>query len=157
VVSFSEQEIVDLYNLRAEIEGMAIAQLARESDLDPLLDRLVACNGRMKDAFEAADIRLYLENNRAFHDAIVTATRNKPLKTTLAHITEVAQPLRFNVLSQNIGGSSAMEYHEKIVEALRARQLGEATKLMKEHILANVPQVLRSYAAVRHGLRAEVE
>lgn len=152
VVSFSEREIADIYELRAELESYAVQQLAKLDSLDLLLDRLEACNERMSQCFKSGDVRGYLEQNRAFHDAIVQAGGNMPLRDTLRRLTEIAQPLRFNVLSQNFAGSRALESHRKIVQLLRDNALAEAAKEMRYHINHNIPAVLKAYAAVRHGL-----
>jgi DNA-binding GntR family transcriptional regulator len=151
VTLYNEKEIRDQYLLRAELEGYAIKRLAEIEDLKPLLADLVACRGRMAEAFDAHDAGKYLIEIRQFFDSIAQYLDNTPLCEALARLNETAEPLRYNLLSRKLGESKSLDYTHKMIEALKAGHFEQAAILKREHVLLNLPSILDAYRAARYN------
>ncbi|WP_144637646.1 GntR family transcriptional regulator [Bordetella genomosp. 13] len=150
VTLYDDKEIRDQYLLRAELEAYAINQLADAGDLAPLIAELTACRKRLAAARTAKDPRAYLSEIRHFYDAIALGTGNRPLCEVLARLNEVAEPLRYNLLSRRLDESRSPQYMKRIVDALAAGRFQEAADLKRAHVLENMPSIIDAYAAARY-------
>jgi len=144
--TFTIEEIVAAYEVRATLEGMACRVLAERGISEEFAARLrevVDFGDRMveKGVFGAAQQDPWLEMNNTIHTLLIQATGN----AMLASCTEQTQrvPLasarhvpwyRFDqenyVLAQR-----AHNDHHAIVDAITRRQGARAEALMREHIL----------------------
>ena len=146
VTLYSEREIVNQYKLRAELEAYAIMQLAESGNLDPLLENLTSHHSRLSQAYINADARAYLSEIRSFYATIAAFSNNTPLCDVLLRLNETAEPLRYNLLLRKLSESKTLEYTRKIMEALAARKFERAAQLKREHVLLNLPSILKAYA-----------
>lgn len=152
VVDFSEKELLDIFQVREQLEGLAV-QLAAETitvaQLDAMEQKLVLVQEILSD-----DKASYpMEVDRDFHDAILEDSGNKQL----AEIIQTLQG-RLQLLRQRSGAVPgralcALNEHFGILEALRAGDGELARKRMCEHIrnsLASTIQALEREWSRRH-------
>jgi DNA-binding GntR family transcriptional regulator len=148
VSSWSEDEILEIYQLRLLLEGFAAetaarhataAQLAELRGLAEEMAALVETGGpELVDAIAA-------RNNR-FHKLIVQASGNARLQDLLGSIVEVPLVLStFRRYSQNEMRRS-MGQHLELVAALEARDGAWARSVMASHILSAQHTLLASIA-----------
>jgi GntR family transcriptional regulator of vanillate catabolism len=145
VRTFSVDEIVQAYEVRACLEGMACRLLA-ERGLSPELEQQLGKCLRVGDEllergmFGAQEQQPWLEMNNEIHSLLVHATGNamlgqcidQTLRVPLASARHVHW-YRFD--KQNYErAKSAHRDHHKIIEAIGHRQAGRAEALMREHI-----------------------
>lgn len=145
VVVFSEKDLVDLYHLRAMLEGAAVEALV-ETDPDKVADALAKSQKRMHAHFEASDVGDYFEENLAFHKIIFESSGNKPLTRVLHYVDEVSLPARYKLLSRDFSSARSLEYHERLIDLIAARRFSEARDVTRKHILANLEQLKTLYA-----------
>jgi len=138
VCSFSFEDVRDIYDLRAVLEGHAARRAAgriekRELDrLRELAGEMEGLPGRFDDHEE--ETRALVRLNQAFHGAIVEASRNRRLQRLINRTVEI--PLMFKaffwytpherVISNN--------YHRQILEALEKGDADRAEIIMREHV-----------------------
>lgn len=138
VRSFSKDEVKEVYDLRAVLEGYA-ARKAAAIITDEELASLRRINEAMRESLERVfpnkteEVRWLVEQNNEFHHIIVWASRSDRLAVALKGIREV--PLVFKAYfwfgrEQRILSN---HYHGQIVLALRNRDGERAELLMKEH------------------------
>ena len=139
------REIRDLYELRAELEAMSIRHLRSAGDLSELVVRLKKSNEAMREAIENNDAWSHLNQNIAFHMAILDCSGNLPLKSTLLHLNIIAMPLRHNALRGRVSNNLTLRFHEQITEELEAGEIDAAAHTMHEHVMVSLPTVLRHY------------
>ncbi|MCB1499124.1 MAG: GntR family transcriptional regulator [Bauldia sp.] len=121
----SLDRLVDLRNVRIEVEGTAAAWAAEAitpAGLRQLEDQLE----RMNRSIPAGDTRDYLRANRAFHFAIYRAS-NSPTIVGLIEILWLQISPYFNLLRESGNYVSANLHHRAMVEAL-ARKDGPAAR-----------------------------
>jgi DNA-binding GntR family transcriptional regulator len=127
----SLDRLVDLRNVRIEVEGTAAAWAARAIDpagLALLEDQL----DRMDRSIPAGDTRDYLRANRAFHFAIYRAG-GSPTIVSLIEILWLQISPYFNLLRESGNYLSANIHHRAMVEALaRKDQTAARTAILAD-------------------------
>lgn len=139
VVGVPEDEIDALYELRATIEAKAIAR-ACASATDEDLAGLRALIEEMRDAVERWDIDAVAEIDLRFHGAIVTLSGFSLLRTIWASLDGLVRVRSYQALERP--GPSAAYFrrdsiasHERLADAIAARDPERAAHLVREHIL----------------------
>ena len=141
VVAFSIEDITDLYEHRAFLEGRAAyfsAQIITESDLINL--KKIQAGMEENDAPEA--VLKYRELNRGFHQTIFTISRHDYLIRTLNQMWAAFPTMLIANFSATASqplperDSTDREEHQAIVAALEAHEPVQAEQAMRDHILA---------------------
>lgn len=143
--TFSIEEIVEAYEVRATLEGLAcrlLAEMGLSEDTVRKLRETLEFGDRMieRGMFTAAEHDPWLEMNNTIHSLLVNATRN----TTLASCVEQTQrvPLasarhvhwyRFDKENYELARSAHRDHHG-IIDAIVRRQGARAEARMREHI-----------------------
>lgn len=156
VREFSIREVVDAYEVRATLEGLA-CRLAAERGLSSAalsgLDECIHIGNSITRASELqpGEHAVYQQMNVRFHNAIAEAAGNTQLPDFLRKTQEL--PLASNrvVMWQSLEiVRRSHDAHVRIVDALRNRQGVRAESLMREHIY-EAGQVLRLYWSEVHA------
>jgi len=138
VANWSNQEIEDIFKLRALCEGMAArraAALITDTQMQTLrtqqkvIDALLADSG----AFNVED---FLEANRVFHETIMDATQSEVIKQAVFRL--VSPPMVYQTAQsysrQDLLRSNA--HHLELIEALEEKNGDWCDAVMQTHILA---------------------
>ncbi len=145
VRTYSVQDVLNLYDLRASVEGLVIASLAGRP-LDPLTAELEASNRAMEQHFRANNIEAYFAENQVFHDRIISYTQNRPISEVMAYVNEVSLPVRYRLMKATLMSRRSFEYHERIIEHLKRGHIDRARRETEEHILVNKEKAAALYA-----------
>lgn len=167
VVAPDARDIREAYQVRAELEGLAIA-LAVEWISDEQLERMRNAQKRFVQTVEKLTIAArksnsdahykgvpsWVESNDEFHGVVTEASGNRRLRqmirdlhlgftrnVMMAALTMDGRPMRENVAQ-----------HEAILDAIERRDATEARKAMTHHILRSGELVVR-WLESRGGLR----
>lgn len=124
-------EVLELYAMREILEGAA-ARLAAEHASKPEIEALRDLDAAFDahDADPAAMARL----NRAFHEAIVRAARNRYLDTALGELQDWISLLGATTFTVTDRPLSSRKEHQGIVNAIAAHDPEKAEKLARAHI-----------------------
>ncbi len=140
VREFPLDAIVDAYDIRASLEGVA-ARFAAERGLNPderaVIERSLEAGDTLleRGSFEAGDLTIYRGINGDFHDTLLAAARNRMLAEMIRICHHVPVSSSRNIV--------AFEYrdvrrrhddHHRIFEAITAREPWRAEILMREHV-----------------------
>lgn len=143
--TFTIGEIVEAYEVRATLEGMACRLLAEAGLPEEVAARLQECLA-FGDAllgrgmFTSAEHDPWLEMNNSIHSLLVSASRNAMLAQCVEQTQRV--PLasarhvhwyRFDKENYELARSAHRDHHG-IVDAILRRQAGRAESRMREHI-----------------------
>lgn len=144
-------DIADLYEVRARLEGYA-AELAAERASDDQIDGLLRAAERFEAVARIADertlevVRRLEDANQQFHVRVVDASRHSRILALI--IGCVDTPLVFQALRRfrpDEVQRSAL-FHRLIAEAISARAPDRAGRLMTEHILQGRDALLAQLA-----------
>jgi DNA-binding GntR family transcriptional regulator len=132
VRQISVEELVQLYPIRAVLEGLAARHAA--SRIDPAtikkLERLLAT---MRTAAARGDNRRAVEADFAFHLTIVEASGNRLLQQVWDRM-RLATTTFLTVSKSHHSLSEIAERHASVVDALRTQDPDAAERAMRVHI-----------------------
>lgn len=134
VFSLSNRDLNDLLNFRFVIESQA-AILSFDRQPQELCNRLQAVIDRMKVDLETNNIRDYLEQDSAFHQALVSLCDNRYFIESYKLVSAIMDTAR-NFLGNNVAHlHRSVVQHEEILNAVKSLDIGKMVELLREHIL----------------------
>jgi len=163
VREFPLPAIVDAYDIRASLEGVA-ARFAAERGLrleeKETIERSLAAGDRLleRGSFEAGDLTIYRGINGDFHDALLAAARNRMLGEMIRICHHVPMSSSRNIV--------AFEYHDvrrrhddhhRIYEAIVAQEPWRAEMLMREHVLSIKKSLIRALSERNADQRGQTQ
>ncbi|MFC4295917.1 GntR family transcriptional regulator [Novosphingobium tardum] len=151
VADWSIDDVADLFELRAMLEGHA-AKRAADRMSASTLQELRRCNAALRSAVTASppDVDLFLERNREFHALILEAAGSRKLVSLLAAVIE--QPVIWRT-AHHYGEEELRRScgeHEELLAAFARRDGSWAESIMAGHIR----RAYHAYADAHHGLTA---
>jgi len=125
-------EVMELYEMRAVLEGTA-ARMAARSASELEIAELEAMNADMSVAGNDEALRTL---NRQFHDAMFNAAKNRFLVTTMAALSRTLIVLGPTTLAEPERATQAIEEHARLLDAIRRGDADGAEREMRAHIEA---------------------
>jgi DNA-binding GntR family transcriptional regulator len=125
-------EVMELYEMRAVLEGTA-ARLAARAASDLELDELAALN---EELAATEDLRLAYDLNRQFHLTLLDAAKNRYLVKSVNALQKTLLILGSSTLVEAERASQAVKEHADVLDALKDRDGARAEALMRAHIEA---------------------
>jgi len=151
VREFTEQEVRDLYELRAALECFGV-RLACERITDEQLAWLREHQSVGEAALRDRDMDAYRIYNRDLHAAIVEAARNAYLSSLMGQVDLPSQMLMARTIRLAGRPSRAIEEHRELIELIARREQKAAQELMELHILSASEDIVR--LAISQGAQA---
>ena len=128
----SYPEVMELYEMRAVLEGTA-ARLAARAASELELRELAEINAEMIAGSDPADTSRL---NRQFHTALINAAKNRYLMRAIGAMARTLLILGPSTLHDPARSKAAAEEHAGLLQALEARDGIEAEAQMRAHIEA---------------------
>ena len=130
------EEICDLYQMRALLDGFAGRQAAslpshEKTDLLAILDD---ASQNMKNAASGQEVQQYYGENLRFHWALIEACSNLTLSETYRTIVQKLHLSRLKNLSRDVGMQASIAEHVEIVLAVRQGDPVRCESLMSQHV-----------------------
>ncbi len=125
-------EVMELYEMRAVLEGTA-ARLAARAASDLELDELETLNSELS---QAGDVRTAYELNRQFHMTLLDAAKNRYLIKSVNALQKTLLIIGTSTLAEADRAQQAVKEHADLLVALKARDGVRAEELMRAHIEA---------------------
>lgn len=139
VCSFSVEEVWDIYDLRAVLEGHAARRAAARiggRELDELRSLAAEMERTSPERFTGheEEIRWLVARNQEFHGTIVEASLNRRLATLIRRTVEI--PLMFKAFFWYTPHEKTISnhYHRQILYALEQGDAERAEIVMREHV-----------------------
>ncbi|HIX60768.1 MAG TPA: DNA-binding transcriptional regulator CsiR, partial [Candidatus Halomonas stercoripullorum] len=146
VASMSLAELHDLYDARAQLEGL-ILKLAIERGDDAWEASILATAHTLAKVMEVNTPEELLEvwdtRHQAFHTAIANGCRSPHLLQVRESLFDQVERYRHLWLRETVLSEEALErkrqQHAALVEVILARQAERAAEMMREHLMTPVP------------------
>jgi DNA-binding GntR family transcriptional regulator len=148
VSRITAQEIDDLFPIMGALEALA-GKLACERLSEPDLERIGAMHATMLAHYRRGEVAPYLRANRAIHEAIFAIAGNAELTQLYRTIMVRIHAVRFTARKSPARWTEAVEDHEQMMQALRARDGKRLAAIMELH--------LRHKAGMVHEALAELD
>jgi DNA-binding GntR family transcriptional regulator len=133
VASPTAGEVVDLFELVAELEGMA-ARLAVERLDDSNLIAIEKAHATCQSAAKGNDAAAYYHVNRTFHSAIHSAAKNLVLLDEIEALDKRLSPYRRFITFRAGRTQTALREHDEILHAIQKRDPAKAGLSMRDHV-----------------------
>lgn len=146
VASMSLAELHDLYDARAQLEGL-ILKLAIERGDDAWEASILATAHTLAKVMEVNTPEELLEvwdtRHQAFHTAIASGCRSPHLLQVRESLFDQVERYRHLWLRETVLSEEALErkrqQHAALVDVILARQAQRAAEMMREHLMTPVP------------------
>lgn len=125
------QEIVELYEIRAILEGHS-ARKAAEKVTDSDLDELRLLNGRLVRS--ELDVPRWLAYHDQFHDFVCEIGKQRHLLQEIRRIRSVIQPYLLMFIHEYRQGEMVGDEHKLLIDALASRNGTLAERTFIHHI-----------------------
>lgn len=144
VLEESESPFEVMQARRVLEEGIIKVAATQATDEDVV--RLEQALGRMEDAVARSDLSRYFQSNREFHLAVAAATHNSVLQKLLKSLLlseekKLWQESIQRYLSDPDHIKKYTARHERILQAIKRRDVDKAAQEMKEHFSGTVEEV----------------
>lgn len=139
-------EVMDLYEMRAVLEGTA-ARLAARAGSDIEIEELFDMNQTLADVGSTPEA---FELNRQFHAAVLDAAKNRFLTRSITSLQKALMILGPTTLSEPDRVAKAVEEHFGVLGAIKSRDGERAEAAMRAHIEAAQRIRVRSLRARPH-------
>lgn len=150
VTEIRPQEIVEIYEVRSAIDGLA-AELAAARIAPPALSSLEWTNEEMRAAGGSGDFTRMAALNLQFHEELAKASGNGFLLRQLVAVHDRVRRFPGTTFAHGTRWQSAVSEHEEILGALRAQDAARAGDLARAHMNA-ARDVRIALLYQRHGV-----
>ena len=133
VAKISHKSLQDVLEVRGALEELATDLACQRIDEEQLA-ALHEAEDRFKKAVATGTEMEIAEADEAYHDIIYNATGNKRLIQMINNLREQMYRYRLEYIKDEAQRGTLINEHEKILEAIRIRDIIRAKALMKEHI-----------------------
>lgn len=133
VSGFSVGDVADKLAVLAALERLA-GELACDNASDAEVAEIRALHHEMFAAYSRGDRKAYFQANQAIHLAIVAASGNAELVETHGRLNTQLYRVRYVSNLSNSLWPTAVEEHERILEALTARDRTKLGELLFAHL-----------------------
>jgi len=142
VREFTEQEVRELYEMRAALESFSVKLACERATADEIA-WLREHQSVGQAAVRAGDMDAYQLYNRDLHAAIMEAARNSYLSSAMGQLSLQSQVLMARTIRLAGRPSRAIEEHRELIELIAGRQDKAAQALMERHILSALEDIMR--------------
>lgn len=132
-LALTEADVLNTFEVMAGLEGMA-GELAAQRITREELAEIQAMQFEMMAAYTRRDLSAYYGLNARIHSAISAAAKNPVLATVYNQVNARLQALRFRSNQDGEKWKRAMKEHEKMIEALSARDGAAMREVLQQHL-----------------------
>ena len=146
VKEFSAQQALELFDVIASLESLAAERLAERITEDQL-DALEQLHEKMLTQYRAGNADEYFNLNSEIHEKILTSCGNPILQQIHTKMMARARRGRFMAIMNPDRLRAAVQEHELLMIAFRAKDAEAARKIWRLHLLhtgQTVKEVLRT-------------
>jgi DNA-binding GntR family transcriptional regulator len=140
-VKLSEADVLNTFEVLAGLEGMS-GELAAQRSTDAEIADIRALHYEMLAFFTRRDLSNYYRINALIHSAINHAAKNPVLTQTYRAVNARVQALRFRTNQDARNWKQAVKEHDRMVDALAARDAAGLRAVLIEHLLHKRDTVL---------------
>jgi DNA-binding GntR family transcriptional regulator len=132
-VQLSIDDVIHTFDVIAELEGYS-GELAAKNISDSTLSELEALQYEMMASYARRDLSSYYKLNLQIHRLINQAANNPVLASLFSQVNSRIEALRFRSNQDGVKWEKAVEEHQEMLDALKARDSARMRKVMITHV-----------------------
>ncbi|MDR1616305.1 MAG: GntR family transcriptional regulator [Syntrophomonadaceae bacterium] len=133
VVDMSLKDVVNVFEIRAALEGLAAA-LAAERITEEEIEYMEKLLAEKNEAVSQMDISRVISVDTRFHDALYAASRNDKLLGIVNNLRDQIQRFRTASLAYPGRMQQSLREHRLILEAIQSRNSELSRQAAQEHV-----------------------
>lgn len=134
VAEITLDDLTDVLEVRKNLEDLAVELSCKKSTSEDI-EQMKKCHENFKEALKSEDLTVMAEADEAFHNVIYNTTRNKRLMQILNNLREQMYRYRLEYIKDKRKRNTLVEEHSKIIQAISDRDVEEAKKAIRTHIV----------------------
>lgn len=132
-LALSEEDVLNTFEVMAGLEALSGELAAERIEVSEFLE-IQALHFEMLAAYTRRDLPAYYGLNARIHDAINAAAKNPVLTNTYKQVNARLQALRFRSNQDGEKWKNAVQEHERMIEALAARDPQAMRAVLLAHL-----------------------
>lgn len=132
-VQLTLEDIVHTFDVIADLEGFS-GELAAKHISNETLSELEALQYEMMASYARRDLSTYYKLNLRIHHLINQAASNPVLSKLFSQVNARIEALRFRSNQDGLKWEKAVEEHQEMLDALKARNPARMRKIMITHV-----------------------
>ena len=132
-VQLSLEDVINTFNVIADLEGFS-GELAANNISDTALSELEALQYEMLASYARRDLSTYYKLNLCIHHLINQAANNPVLAQLFSQVNARIEALRFRSNQDGVKWEKAVEEHQEMLDALKARDSARMRRIMIQHV-----------------------
>jgi len=141
---YETAELLDLFEIRIRLEGLAARLAARNVAKDGNGEIFLQLVTQMEEASDQGDLRLHIDLNREFHNEIITRAGNLQLATILRTLQLQAFRALFTHKLTLVDSQDSNREHRVLAHAIATGHEELADNAMQAHIVRSRALITRS-------------
>ena len=150
-MQLSLEDVIHTFDVIADLEGFS-GELAASNISDATLSELEALQYEMMASYARRDLSSYYKLNLRIHHLINQAANNPVLSKLFTQVNARIEALRFRSNQDGVKWEKAVEEHQEMLDALKARDAARMRRIMIQHVQNKrdvVVQLLKSEAEIK--------
>ena len=132
-LQLSLEDVINTFDVIAQLEGFS-GELAANNISDTALSELEALQYEMMASYARRDLSSYYKLNLRIHHLINQAANNPILSRLFSQVNARIEALRFRSNQDGMKWEKAVEEHQAMLDALKARDSNRMRKIMISHV-----------------------
>ncbi len=133
-IQLSHESVVHTFDVIAQLEGYS-GELAAKNISVATLSELEALQYEMMASYARRDLSSYYKLNLRIHHLINQAANNPVLTQLFSQVNARIEALRFRSNQNGVKWEKAVEEHQEMIDALKARDSERMRKVMIQHVM----------------------
>ena len=133
-VQLSLADVIHTFDVIAQLEGYS-GELAAKNISNATLSELEALQYEMMASYARRDLSSYYKLNLGIHHLINQAANNPVLSQLFTQVNARIEALRFRSNQNGVKWEKAVEEHQEMIDALKARDSERMRKVMIQHVM----------------------
>lgn len=147
VVEITKEDIIEIYDLREVLEGLAARQAAEKIG-DNGIDRIQKLIFAMEDSLEDNDLEAYSSHDSKLHEILGRISGNERLQEMVKNLRYQARILMSSSVQIPGRAEESIKEHKRILKALKAGNGPEAERQVRLHTKNTKKIVLENYDSI---------
>jgi DNA-binding GntR family transcriptional regulator len=140
VSGFSKEDIQDIFLVQGILAGELAARAAKRMTKEEM-ERVSKIHAAHEQAVAAGDAAVFSRTGHQFHRAINLAARSPRLANLLGSMTKQLPNRFYAAIEGQV--QDTLDYHPRILQAIRARNAKKARQLMHDHLVSAADHLIK--------------
>ena len=146
VACLTRADVQNMFEVMASLEALS-GELAAVRITEEQLAEIDRIHADMVEAYERRDLPRYFDHNQAIHERIIIAGRNPVLREVYHGLNSRIARARYAANMSEERWAAAVREHEALLAALRARDAGGLSAILRDHLRNKCEVVLAQFAS----------